>query len=163
MYKVIPTTRANKKMTYWGVFFGVFPDIFAFTPVWLYIFYVFFTGKGFRFSNPEDNGGHIPLDSLTHHLYNFSHSLIVWAVVFGITWLILRRMPWVLLGWALHIGIDIFSHSTKFFPTPFLWPVSNFHVNGYSWGTPIFMTINYGVLLILYIFLVPKLRQKFSK
>jgi hypothetical protein len=63
----------------------------------------------------------------------------------------------------LHICIDIFSHSSAFFPTPFLFPVSNFYVNGHPWSHPTFMVINYGLLILLYLFVIPRLKQKFSQ
>jgi len=161
MYKVIPNTQKDRKITRWGIFFGIFPDLFAFTPVFTDVFFrLIFFGQRLHFGPPEDNGQTIPLDNLTHHLYNLSHSLVVWALVFALAWLIFRRLPWVLLGWALHICIDIFSHNSHFFATPFLWPISNFHVEGWSWGSPVFMIVNYSLLLILYIFLVPRLKSK---
>ncbi|HEX9503114.1 MAG TPA: hypothetical protein VF974_02225 [Patescibacteria group bacterium] len=160
MYKVIPATKANKKTTYWGIFFGIFPDLWAFTPVFVYIFYNWiFHGQKFHFARPED-GGIIPLSSLTHHLYSLSHSLVIWAVVFIIVWLIIKNVPWVLLGWALHICIDIFSHSSKFYPTPFLFPVSSFHIDGYPWSHPIFMIVNYTALVLLYVFVIPKISKR---
>src|SRR3954470_4497513 len=93
MYRAIPTTKNNKRQTYWGIFFGVFPDIVAFTPVWLYIFYdlIFQSGK-FKFARPED-GGSFPLERLTHNLYNFSHSLVIWAIIFVIVWAIIKKFP----------------------------------------------------------------------
>lgn len=161
MYKAIPATRADKKTTWWGIFLGIFPDLWAFTPVFVYIFFeAIFKHHTFRFVSPQDSPGPLPLDSLTHHLYNLSHSLVVWLIIFGLTWLIIKKFPWPLLGWALHIGIDIFSHSSKFYPTPFLWPISSFHVNGWAWADPVFMLVNYGALLVLYLFLVPKLKRK---
>lgn len=160
MYKVIQKTKNDPKLTNWGIFFGVFPDILAFTPVWVYIFYrMIFLRAGFVFISPEDNGGHIPLEQLTHTLYQLSHSLVVWLVIFGIIWLIFRKTPWILLGWALHICIDIFSHNSHFFPTPFLWPISSFYVNGWSWAEPVFMIVNYGLLLILYLLVIPRLKK----
>src|SRR4051812_8308235 len=106
MYEMIPQTKSQKKMTRWGIFFGVFPDIVAFTPIWVYVFYDWiFRGHLFKFARPED-GGAFPLENLTSHLYQFSHSLVIWAVVVIITWIIIRKFPLVLLGWALHIGID---------------------------------------------------------
>jgi hypothetical protein len=161
MYKLIPETKNRKRMTYWGVFFGIFPDILAFTPLWIYIFYnAFIRHQGFRFLSPEDNAPAFPLDRLTHGLYNISHSLVIWGVVFAVTWVLIKRVPWVLLGWALHICIDIFSHNSRFYPTPFLFPISNFHINGYPWSETKFMIINYGALLILYLFIIPKLIKK---
>jgi hypothetical protein len=163
MYKAIPETRKDKKTTWWGIFFGIFPDLVAFTPVFAYIFYRgIFLHQWIRFAPPEDSSQVIPLDQLTHHLYSFSHSLVIWAAVFGITWLVLKKLPWPLLGWALHICIDIFSHSSQFYPTPFLFPLSKFHVNGWPWADPWFIIINYGSLLIVYILIVPRLKKKFN-
>ncbi|MBX4187132.1 MAG: metal-dependent hydrolase [Candidatus Doudnabacteria bacterium] len=160
MYKVIKPTRSDKKITSWGVFFGVFPDIVAFTPIWLYILYGFiFRRSTFIFAKPEDENL-IPLSNLTHTLYSFSHSLVIWAVIFAIVWLVIQKMPWVLLGWALHILIDIFSHSNQFYPTPFLFPISKFHINGYAWSEPIFMVVNYGALVLLYSFFIPRIKRQ---
>ncbi len=162
MYKLIPETRSMRKTTWWGIFFGVFPDFFAFTPVFFYVFYNWiFKHKALVFGPPED-GRIMPLNDLSHQLYNYSHSFVIWLIVVGVVWFAYRRFPWILLGWALHIGIDIFSHSSEFYPTPFLFPISNFQVNGNSWGEPLFMTINYGLLLVFYTFIVPWLIRKSS-
>lgn len=163
MFRLIPATRTRSKTTWWGIFFGVFPDLFAFTPLFLVIFYnIIFLHQRFALARPERNAAHFPLEALTGHLYNISHSLITWAVVFAVSWLLARRMPWILFGWCLHILIDIFSHSNAFYPTPFLWPVSKFHVNGWSWGDPVFMAINYGSIALVYLFLVPYLKRKYA-
>jgi hypothetical protein len=46
------------------------------------------------------------------NFYNFAHSLIVFLSVFLVIW-ILRKQPFtLLLAWALHILIDIPTHST---------------------------------------------------
>lgn len=163
LYKAIPQTRKDKKTTFWGIFFGIFPDLVAFTPVFAYIFFeALFRHHRLMFASPQDATGPIPLEGLTHHLYELSHSLVIWAAAFGLTWLVIKKIPWPLLGWALHICIDIFSHSSKFFPTPFLFPVSDFYVNGWAWAEPVFMSVNYGLLLILYFFVIPGLKKKFS-
>ena len=65
-------------------------------------------------------------------------------------WLI-RRKPLLEMGaWALHICMDIFTHSTAFFPTPFLWPVSDVHFDGMPWSTPIIFIPNVVLLAVLY-------------
>jgi hypothetical protein len=46
--------------------------------------------------------------------------------------------------------LDIFTHDIQFFPTPFLWPISDFHVNGHMWGTPEIFIPNVMVLAGLY-------------
>lgn len=153
--------ETNKPLrTALAVFWGVFPDLFAFAPAFLYLFYqAIFLGKGFAsFRQHVDiesaTATHqVPLYDLSNLLYNFSHSLLIFLVVFGLLWILLKRPVWEMGGWLLHILIDIPTHSYAFFPTPFLWPLSDFKVNGISWGSPWFMILNYGSLLVLYIVL----------
>jgi membrane-bound metal-dependent hydrolase YbcI (DUF457 family) len=83
-------------------------------------------------------------------LYNFTHSLVIFALVFLLVWFFLKKPYWLLCAWALHILIDIPSHSLAFFPTPFLWPVSNFKIDGIGWGDPIIFFPNVALLVVLY-------------
>ena len=67
--------------------------------------------------------------------YNVTHSLAVFAVVFLAVWSV-RRSPFLpLAAWGLHILVDIPPHSLALFPTPFLWPFSDFKVDGIPWHT----------------------------
>jgi hypothetical protein len=43
-------------------------------------------------------------------LYNARHSLLVFALVFGIAWLLAKRPILEMLAWSLHILIDIPTH-----------------------------------------------------
>jgi len=80
------------------------------------------------------------------HLYHCSHSLLVFAAVFGLVWAILRRPDLEMLGWALHILIDILKHK-GIFAVHFLWPLSNFGFNGIRWENCWFLALNYAMLL----------------
>jgi len=95
----------------------------------------------------------MPHLGLAWQLYQISHSLFVFGAVFGLAWLVLRRPAFELLGWALHILIDIPSHSLQFFATPFLWPVSSYRFDGISWGVRWFMITNYSCLAAAYLLL----------
>lgn len=142
-----------------AMFWGVFPDLFAFTISFGWLFWSIVFG-GMAFSDiprpaevepaPTDT---LPIFRLTSLLYAFSHSLIVFLVVFGIVALIARRPVWELGGWLIHVLMDIPTHSYRFYPTPFLWPVSGFKFDGFSWGTPWFLIINYLAIIIVYWFL----------
>ena len=77
-------------------------------------------------------------------------------LLINIIYLIKKKFHVFLLGWPLHILIDVPTHSSKIFPTPFLFPISNYTFNGISWGNPIFMLINYSALFIVYLFLFRK-------
>ena len=104
-----------------------------------------------------------PLSTLPPYLfaaYNLTHSLILWALLFGLFGMALRRPPWVWLAWGLHIVCDIPTHNMRFFPTPYLWPFRTPFVNGISWATPGFMAANYAALAAVYFTLFFYLRRK---
>lgn len=137
-------------------FFGLFPDFFAFA----FSFAWYFGSRIFPFI-PEISPmrpGFEPVGqnslfiwNLTHQLYNISHSLFVFLLVFGLVWYFRKKPLWEMTGWLIHILMDIPSHSYRFFPTPFLWPVSDFKIDGISWATPWFMITNYSLLLAAYL------------
>lgn len=143
------------------VFWGVFPDLFAFTIPFAWLFWNLIFGN-INFSdipgpkNGEPPESKLPVFRIASELYNYSHSLIIFLAVFGIVFLILRRPVWELFGWFLHILIDIPTHSYKVFPTPFLWPISKWKFNGFSWGAPWFLILNYTAIIIVYLILRKK-------
>jgi hypothetical protein len=155
------TKPAEKKLHInlpWVTFWGVFPDLFAFTiPFVIGMYNILFKGISFSsFGSRHSLAGGF---DLAHYLYQYSHSLVIWAAVFIIAWIVSKRPRLVLLGWALHILIDIPSHAANFYPTPFLFPLSNFHyTHGVPWSNPWYMIINYSLLLIvtLYFFIKKK-------
>ena len=85
-----------------------------------------------------------------HSLYNITHSFVIFAAAFALVWLIMKRPVWEMLAWAFHIFLDLFTHSTDFFPTPYAWPFSYTPVNGIPWSTPIIFFTNAGFLVIIY-------------
>jgi hypothetical protein len=70
------------------------------------------------------------------HNYNVTHSPVVWAVAFFLFWRLMKKSPWLLLAWLLHILCDIPTHAASYFPTPFLWPFPTPFVDGVAWSTP---------------------------
>ncbi len=135
-------------------FWGVAPDLFAFGFPFLASLYFFITGQinlsnaaSHRWFNLPESANWIA--KLPPHLYQISHSLVIFSVVFLVVWTIRRRPYYEMLGWLLHILIDIPSHSANFYPTPFLWPISDFKfLYGVSWGNQIYMIINYSLLAL---------------
>lgn len=162
MYKAIPATRDNRKTTLWGIAFGILPDFSSFTPIFIWYFYQLLTGQ-MSAPNGRPDFDSMPLAQLTHQLYDYTHSFVPFVIVLLLVWAIVRKFPWFLLGWGLHIAIDIFSHSREFFPTPFLYPISDVNVNGIPWSHPIFMAINYSLLLVLYLLLIPAVKRLINK
>jgi hypothetical protein len=76
--------------------------------------------------------------------------------VAGIVYYFWKEWALLLGGWPLHIIMDIPTHSREFFPTPFLWPISDVTFNGISWATAWFMIANYSLLAIVFTTLVWK-------
>jgi len=152
---------ANKKLekpikVWKAAFWGVFPDLFAFTIPFVWLFgNIIFGGMSFADIPRPDAVEPVPQDTLpifnlASMLYSISHSAIIFLIVFGIVFLIFRRPIWELGGWFIHILLDIPTHSYQFYPTPFLWPISGWKFDGFSWGTPWFLILNYSAIIIAY-------------
>ncbi len=81
-----------------------------------------------------------------HSLYNITHSLVTFSVVFLIVWALRRKPLWEMLAWLLHILCDLPTHSTRFFPTPWLWPFPHPFLDGWPWARWGFQIPNYLLL-----------------
>lgn len=149
--------HTDRKNRYLAAMFGVLPDLVGFTPAF---FYMIFSG-GFR--GPQSFASSHWVFLYAQHAYNYSHSLVIFSIVFIMIALFRKGKPyWPLLGWALHILIDIPSHK-GFYETPFLFPLSGYKFShGTSWGHPLFMVINYVCLLVVYgiIFFITKKKNE---
>lgn len=144
----------------WATFWGVFPDLFAFTiPITLSFWQRFADPAQSAWRHGPHGPGHM---ELAWQLYQVSHSFITFSVVFGLVWLIAHRPYFEMLAWLLHILIDIPSHTVRFFPTPFLWPISSYRVSGISWANPWFMLCNYSALAITW-FLLWRWRRRLTR
>ncbi len=141
----------------WTAFWGVFPDLFAFSIPFIIRIYLLITGatafSSFFHRPAISEEGALPTGfDLAHTLYQYSHSLVIWAIVFLVVWVIYKKPRWELLGWALHILIDIPSHALSFYPTPFLFPISDYKFPyGVQWSNQWYMIINYTALAIVWI------------
>ena len=130
----------------WAAFWGVFPDVFSFAipavvRIWWY-------ATGTTKSLMPD--AHSPQRfQFVWQLYHCSHSLLVFAAVFGLVWAIVRRPVLEILGWGLHILIDIPTHQ-GIFAVHFLWPVSSYGFDGIRWENHWFLAVNYGVLILVF-------------
>ncbi len=138
----------KSKILYWLAFgFGVFPDLLSFG------IYTMADILGIV-SGPEWGNG-LPdpriIPDFVYTLYHFTHSLVIFAVLFVLVWFLLKKLFLPMFAWCLHILVDIPTHSAEFFPTPFLWPVSDFTVSGISWGQPIIFYPNIILLVVCYL------------
>jgi hypothetical protein len=123
----------------WAAFWGVFPDLFSFTiPATVRIWWLL-TGAT-RSLLPDPHGPqHF---QFVWQLYHCSHSLVVFGLAFGLVWVFARRPVFSMLGWLLHIAVDIFTHR-GIFATHFLWPLSSFGWDGTPWESTWFLAANY--------------------
>ncbi len=139
--------RKNRR-SFWASFlFGIFPDFFAFAPFFVTAM-LGLGGQRLRFGEPPSE--HIMPDYI-YSLYGISHSLVIFAAVFIAALILFRRPVYEMLAWPLHILVDIPTHSEKFFPTPFLWPISDIHISGHPWSDPVIFVPNIMLLAGLYI------------
>ena len=134
----------------WTAWWGVFPDVVAFGPLIAAGLWLRLAGG----PNAASVDGHsLPPALIGLPLYAASHSLIVFASVFAVTAILARRIVFEMLGWLLHILIDIPTHSFSYYATRFLWPISDFRIDGIPWWTPWFWTATYAALAVVYFLL----------
>ena len=139
--------RKSRKQYWQAFFFGIVPDLFSFG-----IYTIASVLRIGDVANAQRVGQH-DMAQIPHYvgfLYNYTHSLIIFTLVFGAVWILRKKPLMVMLAWPLHILVDIPSHAETFFPTPFLWPISTFHINGISWGHPIIFFPNVILLVLVY-------------
>jgi hypothetical protein len=137
----------KSKRDFWTAFaIGIAPDLVTFSGP--FVTNLLGITQGPHYSDGKPDGALIP--AYAYQLYNFSHSLVIFSVVFVLAWIFFKKPQWLLGAWGLHILVDIPSHGTSFFPTPFLWPLSNFHVDGINWGNPVIFFPNLILLALAY-------------
>lgn len=143
--------KKKKFNFWWTAFWGMFPDVFAFVIPGVIFFFVILFQTGFNFSNWSSIIQSSPYLNIIEMLYSISHSLIIFSAVFLLIWLIFKKPVWIMFGWLLHILIDIPTHKIEHFATPFLWPISNFKIDGLIyWREPLFMIVDIVLLIVVY-------------
>lgn len=88
---------------------------------------------------------------ISHHLHCIMHSAVIASVVTAVAWRL--RPTWLipLLGWWLHIAIDIPTHSNDYYAVPFLYPFTYWSVSGVAWTTPWLLAADYAALAFVYV------------
>lgn len=136
--------RKNRKDFCLAFIFGVAPDMLSFGIFFAQRIY----SRGFDFLSGPPPVSIIP--PYVSSMYNITHSLIIFATTFFLVWIIRKKIFLPMFAWGFHVFLDIFTHSTQFFPTPFLWPISNYAFNGIPWGHPVIWFPNAGLLIVFY-------------
>lgn len=149
-----PKHKRNKKQLLAAFAFGVLPDLLAFVPATVYLF---FNRVSFDPETYNTAGG---VFAYARDAYQYTHSLVIFAFVFLII-LALRKgkIYWPMLAWPLHILMDIPTHP-DFYQTPLLFPLSHYRFPyGISWATPWVFITNWAVLGMIYTFIFIKWRK----
>ena len=132
-----------RKYRYLSFVFGAIPDLLSFGIYFL--FNLILNPSTIKFGKP--NLSEIP--EWVFSLYNFSHSLIISIIFILIVYKINREISFTMLAWPFHILLDLLTHSIDFFPTPILWPISDYRFDGIPWSNSYIMITN-----IIFIFLI---------
>jgi len=148
--------RKNKKSFWLAFTFGITPDLFSFGLLFIARFLGFYPGLELR-GGPSDPS---MIPAYVDKLYNITHSLVIFIIVFGLTWLYLKRPVLEMGAWAIHVILDIFTHGFEFFPTPFLWPLSDYKFDGVPWGNPWIFFPNVILLILAYAYFFWRKRYK---
>ena len=133
-----------RKYRWTSFLFGALPDLSSFGVYFLGLLFSNFHGL----KNGRPSIEEIPIWVV--ELYNISHSLITAFVFIAIVYFIKKELTWPMLAWPVHIIVDLFTHSIEFFPTPILWPLSNYRFDGIPWSNIYVFTTN--IVLIFLIF-----------
>ena len=133
----------RKKYVWLATLFGVLPDFLSFG---ILFFINLFNGNFHRWPP-----GLSTLPKWLFAAYSLTHSFIMFLSVFILVFLLTKKWLWPLTAWGMHIIIDIPTHSSRFFPTPFLWPLSDYKFDGTSWAAPWFMIANYSALAVVFL------------
>ncbi len=134
-----------RKYRWYSFLFGALPDLFSFGIYFIHS--IFFSsspvmGRPTRSEIPE----------WVYSLYDISHSMVIASIIIFIAYKINKEFAFPMLAWPAHIILDFFTHSIEFFPTPILWPISDFKFDGIPWSNPIVFFANVLIIFLLFIY-----------
>ncbi len=115
-----------KHYAWLAIFFGAMPDLISFGAF-----------MAIQIANSAWHLGPPPLAILPAWLYtNYSlgHSFVICLPIIGLVSLWRRDIAFAMLAWPFHIVLDFPFHSFQYFPTPILWPISDFKLDGIQWS-----------------------------
>ena len=135
-----------RKYRWLPLLFGAIPDLLSFGVYFL--FDLISNPSNFKMGKPS-------IDEIPHWvygLYDISHSMVVALVCILIVYKLNKDIAFSMLAWPLHIIIDFFTHSIQFFPTPILWPLSDYRFDGVPWSNPIVWFLNILCIIVIFIY-----------
>ena len=91
--------------------------------------------------------------ALEHHLHCSAHSVIVLAIVTALALRWARAAAPSLLGWWLHLALDVPTHSDDYYAVTIFYPFTEWSFDGIAWTNPIVLGTNYVLLAVAYAWL----------
>lgn len=135
-----------RKYRWFSFLFGAIPDLSSFGIYFL--FNLLTSPTTLKLGKPELS----ELPQWVFSMYDFSHSLVTATVFILIVYIINKDFCFPMLAWPFHILLDFFTHSAQFFPTPILWPLSDYKFNGIPWSNPYIMVANTICIFLIFIY-----------
>ena len=135
-----------RQYRYLALLFGALPDLLSFG---IYFLFNLLTNPfNMEFGKPSLSS----LPNWLFYLYDFSHSMIIAFIFIIIVYKINKQICFTMLAWPLHIFIDFFTHSIRYFPTPIFWPISDYRYDGIPWSNPIIWYANVFCIVLIFIY-----------
>ncbi len=132
-----------------ALLFGAMPDLISFGAFMVQ-----------RLLNGTWRFGKPPLDIIPDWLitnYAFGHSFVVSLGIIALVTFWRKDIAFAMLAWPFHIVLDFPFHSFAYFPTPILWPISGFKIDGIPWTNWYIWFPNVAGLILLFAY---RRRQK---
>ncbi|HEU4686491.1 MAG TPA: hypothetical protein VFS39_18435 [Nitrospira sp.] len=141
------TFGRKSRSSFWLAFaIGLAPDLFSFGILYVAAMLGLDQKPDFSHGMPPESS----IPPYVHQLYHVTHSLIVFLLVFLLLWWYLGRPVRELGAWALHVLVDVPTHSHAFFPTPVFWPLLDWTFDGWQWMTPEILIPDIVLLVLAY-------------
>jgi hypothetical protein len=149
--------RRRGRMTKQGlaacVLLGVAPDLLQYLPVLAGVLVGQVSAADVLAYALADPGREPPLRDWVNHFAHHLHCIMHSAVIAGaVTLLSVWWRPafvYPLLGWWLHIGTDVPTHSAEYYAVPVLYPFTYRGFDGIAWTSPAFMVMNYVAIVVV--------------
>ena len=134
--------------------FGLMPDLVALAPVSIWAIGAESSVDAVRayiFATPGTEPAMAPwAHMLEHRIHCSAHSLIVLSLVTLLSFWKFRWLLVPLMGWWLHIALDVPTHSQEYYAVTLFYPLTRWSFDGVAWTHPAVLGLNYVALGIVY-------------
>ena len=145
--------RRNRPSFWLAFLLGLAPDLLSFGILQLAVWLGMAPRPDFSHGTPPESS----IPPYVHHLYDVTHSLVIFLALFLLVWALRKRPVWELGAWGLHVLVDVPTHSYAFFPTPIFWPLFSWKFDGWQWMNPVILIPNYLLLALCYAWFIARL------